>query len=248
MSTGIIDTIKRVALNAYEASNPVKLVFGRVISVDPVKIQISQYLTLTQEYLVINGALSVGDEVTLIRCQGGQKYVVLGTRTVTITNDINTGGIVTEASQIKTISGGNISDWITSMEGQKPVEWGSGSGTQCVELPKYYIEKCFGVSTKNVALGNGNQMYYMIPKKYPDLFEKINYSNNYVPQPGDILSLVGTQTQYGHAMIVKVVVGTTVYALEQWKGAKSIVCSQFDYKNPKQNKRKIIGAARPKKK
>lgn len=92
MSSGIIETIKRVALNAFEASNPVKLLFGKVISTDPVKIQVSELLTLTREFLVINGSLSVGDTVTLIRCQGGQQYVVLGTRMGYVENTVYTGG------------------------------------------------------------------------------------------------------------------------------------------------------------
>lgn len=84
MSSGIIETIKKVAISAFEASNPVKLLFGKVISTDPIKIQAGEYLTLTKEFLVINGTVEEGDEVTLIRCQGGQKYVVLGTRTAHI--------------------------------------------------------------------------------------------------------------------------------------------------------------------
>lgn len=92
MSSGIIDTIKRVALNAFEASNPVKLLFGKVISTDPVKIQVGEYLTLTREFLVINGTVEEDDDVTLIRCQGGQKYVVLGTRTVYVENNVYVGG------------------------------------------------------------------------------------------------------------------------------------------------------------
>lgn len=92
MSSGIIDTIKKVALNAFEASNPVKLLFGKVISTDPVKIQVGEYLTLTKEFLVINGAVNKGDSVTLIRCQGGQKYVVLGTRTQYVENTVYVGG------------------------------------------------------------------------------------------------------------------------------------------------------------
>ena len=92
MSSGIIDTIKRVALNAFEATNPVKLVFGKVISTNPVKVQVGELLTLTQEFLVINGTVFEGDEVTLIRCQGGQKYVVLGTRVAVVQNTVYTGG------------------------------------------------------------------------------------------------------------------------------------------------------------
>ena len=94
MSSGIIDTIKRVALNAYEASNPIKVLFGKVISTDPVKIQVSDVLTLTREFLVINGAVFEGDMVTLIRIQGGQKYVVLGTRTEYTEHTIYVGGVV----------------------------------------------------------------------------------------------------------------------------------------------------------
>ena len=92
MSSGIIETIKKTALAAFEATNPVKLLFGKVISVDPVKIQVGEYLTLTREFLVINGTIATGDDVTLIRCQGGQKYVVLGTRTVYVENTVYVGG------------------------------------------------------------------------------------------------------------------------------------------------------------
>lgn len=98
MSSGIIDTIKKVALNAFEASNPVKLLFGKVVSTDPVKIQVGEYLTLTKEFLVINGTVTTGDTVTLIRCQGGQKYVVLGTRTVYVENTVYNGGGESSAS------------------------------------------------------------------------------------------------------------------------------------------------------
>ena len=94
MSSGIIDTIKEVAINAFEASNPVKLLFGKVISTEPVEIKVGEYLTLTKNFLVINGSVFEGDEVALIRCQGGQKYVVLGTRTAYIENTVYAGGVV----------------------------------------------------------------------------------------------------------------------------------------------------------
>lgn len=119
MSSGIIETIKRVALNAFEATNPVKLLFGTVISKEPAKIQVGALLTLTKEFLVINGEVEVGDQVTLIRCQGGQKYVVLGTRTAVVNNTVYIGGEVT---------GGAEGDW------QSPFKDG------------YVITSAFGVS------------------------------------------------------------------------------------------------------
>lgn len=92
MSSGIIDIIKKVALNAFEATHPVKLLFGKVLSTDPIKIQVGEFITLTKEFLVINGTVSKGDQVTLIRCQGGQKYVVLGARTGYVENTVYVGG------------------------------------------------------------------------------------------------------------------------------------------------------------
>ena len=92
MSSGIINSIKQVALNVFAASNPVKLLFGKVISINPVKIQVGELLTLDRDFLIINGEIFEGDNVTLIRCQGGQKYVVLGTRTGYIENTVYNGG------------------------------------------------------------------------------------------------------------------------------------------------------------
>lgn len=88
MSSGIIEIIKKVALNAFEASKPVALMFGKVISTDPMKIQVNERLILTSEFLVINGEVVEGDSVTIFRCQGGQKYVVLGTRTGYVENTV----------------------------------------------------------------------------------------------------------------------------------------------------------------
>lgn len=98
MSSGIIDTIKKVALKAWEATKPTQLLFGKVISTEPVKVQIGEHLTLTREFLVINGQVFNGDNVALIRCQGGQKYVVLGTRTVYTENTIYVGGTDTTST------------------------------------------------------------------------------------------------------------------------------------------------------
>lgn len=93
MISDFIDTIKRVALNAFEASKPVNLLFGKVISGEPdVKIRVNDHLTLTKEFLVMNGSVQENDNVSLIRCQGGQKYVVLGTRTQVINNNVYLGG------------------------------------------------------------------------------------------------------------------------------------------------------------
>lgn len=148
------------------------------------------------------------------------------------------------AKSVSTSSNATIQNYLNSTAGTDAKEWGAGSGTQCVELPKHYIETVFGKSTKTMALGNGNQMYTMIPQAFPELFTSIKYSTGTQILPGDILSLRGVLVDYGHAAIVKSVSGNTVTILEQWSGAGTVQESSFTTSDG--GKRTIIGIARPK--
>ena len=123
--------IKQMALDAVNSSDPTNVMFGTVLSVNPMQIKVDQKITLTSEFLIlcrnvtnysttvnvewetssesvthnhvlkgstettedaevelshkisgkqtitINNGLSAGDEVILLKMQGGQKYVVL---------------------------------------------------------------------------------------------------------------------------------------------------------------------------
>lgn len=95
------DTIKRIALGAIRSSKPVEILYGKVISADPIKINIEQRLTLDESFLVLTrnvvdyktemsfddpliknevtiyNGLKNGDMVILQRIQGGQKFIVL---------------------------------------------------------------------------------------------------------------------------------------------------------------------------
>ena len=95
----MIQIIKRAALEAVQESNPTNVLFGTVLSTNPMQIKIDQKIVLTKEFLImsrnvsdyetkmtvngqdslitIHNALSTGDEVILLKMQGGQKYVVL---------------------------------------------------------------------------------------------------------------------------------------------------------------------------
>ena len=84
MATGIIDTIKRASVDAYEATYPLLLSFGVVTSANPPEVKISNSLVLTQPFLVINGTIQIGDKVPLLREQGGQKYIVFGSTTAVV--------------------------------------------------------------------------------------------------------------------------------------------------------------------
>lgn len=79
--TKLTALIKQIAVDAINASKPTTICFGDVVSINPLSIRINQLLTLTPSTLImtstVKGKLAVGDEVILIRQQGGQKYLVL---------------------------------------------------------------------------------------------------------------------------------------------------------------------------
>ena len=102
MSTGILSTIKEVALNAWRSTKPPEVTFGTVESLNPLKIKVSSLLTLGEKQCFINGTITEGATVIVLRVQGGQKYVVLGDRTVTIDDTvyIDTGGAVSAGGWI----------------------------------------------------------------------------------------------------------------------------------------------------
>lgn len=120
-SNDLLVTMKKAAVEAVNASKPTALVFGKVIEISPLRINVEQKITLTaaqlvltrnvtnhtismtvnhtteyksggsddssyeshnhaykgkKQFLVQNG-LVAGDEVVLVRMQGGQRYIVL---------------------------------------------------------------------------------------------------------------------------------------------------------------------------
>ena len=85
--TKLTALIKQVALDAFHASKPTALCFGKVESVSPLSVRINQLIVLSSATLIqtstVKDKLSVGDEVIMIRQQGGQKYLVLDKYEVT---------------------------------------------------------------------------------------------------------------------------------------------------------------------
>lgn len=97
----LVDLIKKTALKAVAASNPVEYTFGVVKTANPLSIEIHSRLTLPKEFLVVaehltihersmiidnaaeavkvkyNDGLKAGDKVILSRVQGGHQYIVL---------------------------------------------------------------------------------------------------------------------------------------------------------------------------
>lgn len=103
-ANAFIETMKRAALEAHEASRPVNVCFGEVISVSPLKIKVEQKLLLGEKQLVmtrnvtdyvtivsenntdgkinekqitVHNGLCTGDLVIIVRQQEGQKFIVI---------------------------------------------------------------------------------------------------------------------------------------------------------------------------
>lgn len=95
----LLESIKTASIDAINASKPVEIVYGIVLSIEPLKINLEQKLTLSKSFLIvpeeftdrkinividdeekeieIKSALKVDDKLILARVQGGQKYLVL---------------------------------------------------------------------------------------------------------------------------------------------------------------------------
>lgn len=99
IATGFIDIMKRAAIEANEAAKYADLRVGKVASINPLQIRISNDFVLPESVLIvpqhlseyevemtidevdktvtIKNSLNVGDIVALIRKHGGQSYYIL---------------------------------------------------------------------------------------------------------------------------------------------------------------------------
>lgn len=97
--SGLVKVMKQAGSEAVGANGPVCVCFGNVTSASPLKILVDQKMTLGSAQLVltrnvtnheetviidgvkktmtINNALKSGEEVVLLRQQGGQKYIII---------------------------------------------------------------------------------------------------------------------------------------------------------------------------
>lgn len=97
--SGLVKVMKQAGTEAVDANCPVAVCFGNVTSAAPLKVLVDQKMTLGSAQLVLtrnvtnhedaviidgvkktmttNNALKNGEEVVLLRQQGGQKYVII---------------------------------------------------------------------------------------------------------------------------------------------------------------------------
>lgn len=99
MSSGLLDVVKRAAIDAINNIQMCDLRYGTVVSTSPLKVKVTNQLTIPSSLLIvpehltnrdvsvtlddakktmtIHGALKTGDKVALLRKQGGQSYFIL---------------------------------------------------------------------------------------------------------------------------------------------------------------------------
>ncbi|HBG1037138.1 TPA: DUF2577 domain-containing protein [Clostridioides difficile] len=83
MSQELLQIIKKTAIDAVETSNPIRIVFGIIESISPLKVKIEQKLSIDDFFLIQTETFKrytdkkVGDKLVLIRMQGGQQYLIL---------------------------------------------------------------------------------------------------------------------------------------------------------------------------
>ena len=99
MASGIIEIVKRAALDAINNEQLCDLRYGTVVNTNPLRVQVTSQLILPSSLLVvpehltnyevevsidgvpskmtINGSLKVNDKVALLRKHGGQSYFIL---------------------------------------------------------------------------------------------------------------------------------------------------------------------------
>ncbi|BDE77314.1 DUF2577 domain-containing protein [Clostridioides difficile] len=83
MSQDLLQIIKKAAMDAVETSNPMRVVFGTIESVSPLKVKIEQKLSIDDFFLIQTDTFKrytdkkIGDKLVLIRMQGGQQYLIL---------------------------------------------------------------------------------------------------------------------------------------------------------------------------
>lgn len=77
----LVKAVKQAAVEAVQAGDPMGLCFGEVTSASPLEITVDQKKKLGRPQLILTSAvrqgLRVEERVILLRCDGGQKFIVL---------------------------------------------------------------------------------------------------------------------------------------------------------------------------
>ena len=194
--------------------------------------------------------LNTGDVVTIMFENGDSNHPIivatLGAK-LPIDNPLlyNTDYSEGDFQAAAFVDSSSIQAYLNTIGGQPALNWyASSNGSQCTELARDYILKVFKLDkAKTVALGNGKEMYTKVPATFPNVFKSYKYSNTLKLLQGDIISLRGSNTTYGHVGLVKSVNGNSYQLLEQWDGSGTVRTATCNF--PGSGNRAVLGVARP---
>lgn len=96
MATGLIDIMKRAAMEADDSRQPCDLRFGTVTSVKPLKVKITNQFILPESLLVVPEHLTDHDVKVSLKSWGtsssdSHSHTISGENTFTIYNALKTG-------------------------------------------------------------------------------------------------------------------------------------------------------------
>lgn len=94
----LLETIKKAAQDAMNASEPSTFLYGTVTSANPLKIQVDsdKKLTLTKDFLVVGKSLQDREvemefDMETDRDEYGRTYAIKGKKTIKINNGLKAG-------------------------------------------------------------------------------------------------------------------------------------------------------------
>ena len=82
----LAQVIKKAAVDAVKASYPVEVVYGSVVTAEPLAVKIGQQLTVEKSFVnlsdgirtsIASGKITTGDRIILIKHQGGQRFTAI---------------------------------------------------------------------------------------------------------------------------------------------------------------------------
>lgn len=91
----MIEAIRKAALGAVKSGAPTAIMFGKVMQINPLEVNVDQRFTLDADFLIVPESLiryevdvgqtrlvirqgfQQGDRLILLRVQGGQQYLVI---------------------------------------------------------------------------------------------------------------------------------------------------------------------------
>lgn len=78
----LYNTLQQIVENERKASVPMAICYGKVVSIDPFRVQLTQKLVLDKTFFIVKNGVSAssfkqGDTLILLRNEGGQNYLIL---------------------------------------------------------------------------------------------------------------------------------------------------------------------------